>query len=109
MRFFFTKKSHNVVTCAVRTRRRRRRRSRRRRRRHAFQTLITRAVLAVETSNLVCRKFLAVIKHFYQNRVRRSSRFKMAAKKQFLREKVMRQWISETVHAREPKPASFER
>ena len=29
--------------------------------------------------------------------------------KQFLREKVMRQWISETVHAREPKLKPFKR
>ena len=101
MRFFFTKKSHIVVMCSVRRPRRRRR--------HAFQTLITLAVFALETSNLICRRLVAVINHFHQNRVRRSSRLKMAAKKPFSREKVIRQRISETAHAREPKPVPFER
>ena len=77
--------------------------------RHVFQTSITLAVLALSTSNLVCRRLVALARYFHQYHVCRLSRSKMAAKKLFWREKVVRPWISEPLHAREPKPAPFER
>ena len=52
-----------------------------------FQTLITQAIFALETWNLVCRRLVAVIDRFHQNGVPRSSRSKMAAKNNFRRKK----------------------